>query len=362
MDEKSSLISLSTFIPFGPVRLTLLKKYFGSFEKAWDATEKDFLEIGVKKELLAKFLKHRWDFDISDYKKRLTEKHIKTVTILDSDYSVNLKDLSNMPFVLYVLGDLVPQDSNACAIVGTRKPTTYGREVAHIFSKGLAEVGVTIVSGLALGIDSAAHRGALDVQGRTLAVIGCGLDIIYPTSNLTLAREIIKGHGAILSEYPLGYPALRNNFPSRNRIISGLSKAVIVVEGAQKSGTLLTASAAAEQGRTVFAVPGQITSPMSEAPHYLIQNGAKFAFSPKDILDEMNMELKVDSQQFEKLMPSDKLEEQIIKVLENEEKHMDDVARELKLDVSEVSAKLSLMQIKGMVKGMGEGIYKIKNF
>lgn len=358
MTEKDFLISLSTFVPFGPMRLSLLKKYFGSYEKAWKAEKQELITIGLRQDLVTNFSNHRGKFKYDEYCKNLEKKEIKVVTIFDDIYPENLKDLPNMPMVLYVLGDLKSCDVNAVAIVGTRKSTTYGREVAEIFASGLSEVGVTIVSGLALGIDSAAHRGALEVKGRTIAVIGSGLDIIYPASNMQLAREIAKGHGAVISEYPLGYPALRTNFPSRNRIISGLSKAVIVVEGAQKSGTLLTASAAAEQGRTVFAVPGQITSPMSEAPHYLIQNGAKIAFGPKDILDEMDLQMQVDHKALEKVMPEDELEKLILTILENEEKHIDEIVREVKKEMSDISSKLSIMQIKGMVKGMGEGVYK----
>lgn len=172
--------------------------------------------------------------------------------------------------------------------------TPYGKEVAQYFSREIAGCGVVIISGLARGIDTVAHRGALSVGGRTIAVVANGLDAIYPPENTALAGEIVEKGGAILSEYPLGHPALPLNFRFRNRIVSGLSKALVVVEGLKRSGTLITASHAADQGRTVFAVPGQITSPTSEAPHFLLQNGARMALSPKDILDELSLEVKVD--------------------------------------------------------------------
>lgn len=235
--------------------------------------------------------------------------------------------------------------------------TSYGREVAEKFSKGLASFGVTIISGLAHGIDTAAHKGALSVGGRTVAVLGNGLDTIYPLENTGLAKEIIESGGAILSEYPLGYPALPENFANRNRIVSGMSKAVVVVEGAEKSGTLLTATHAAEQGKTVFAVPGQITNPMSFAPHFLLKNGARIATDVKDVIEELDMQIKVDRDKMEKVLPAGKDEEQFLDILALEPMHLDEIVRISGIKTSEVSARLTIMEMKGMVRNLGRGMY-----
>jgi DNA processing protein len=173
-----------------------------------------------------------------------------------------------------------------------------------------------------------------------------------------LAREIIEKESAVVSEYPLGHPALPINFASRNRIVSGLSKAVLVVEGAEKSGTLLTASSAADQGRTVFAVPGQITSPLSAAPLFLLKNGAKIATEPSDILEELDIQVKVDREKIEKVMPSTKEETELLEILTNEPLHLDEVARISSLDTPSVSARLTIMELKGLVKNMGGGVYR----
>jgi len=283
---------------------------------------------------------------------------INFLTIKDADYPHNLVDLDSAPPVLYIKGNLEPSDSNSVAIVGTRKMTFYGKEVTEKFTKELSNLGITIVSGLALGVDACAHKACLDEGGRTIAVLASGLDIITPGSNTALAKRIVEGRGALVSEYPLGHPPLRTNFASRNRIISGLSRAVLVIEGAQQSGTLLTASAAAEQGRPVFAVPGQITSPMSAAPLFLIESGAKMATNVMDILEELNMEFSVNHEMMENIMPQTKEERSLSTIITNEPVHLDEIVRISGLNVSDISARLTIMELKGLVKNLGGGIYK----
>lgn len=358
MTERQALVALCAHVPFGPARVKLLIDYFGSAKKVWSASKDKLVEVGLSFDSASEFIRHREKFDENNYFSKLKKLKIDFMTINDSNYPTNLVDLGNAPSVLYVKGKIKTKDTNAIAIVGTRKMTSYGREVTENFAGELVRLGITIVSGLARGIDTVAHKSALAAGGRTIAVIGRGLDEIYPLENTNLAEKIAGGHGAVISEYPLGYPVLRNNFASRNRIISGFSKAVLVVEGAKKSGTLLTASSAAEQGRQVFAVPGQITSPMSAAPHFLIENGAKIAFSVKDILDELDLQLKVDKEEIEKVLPSSKDEEKLLEILENEPLHLDELARISTLEVKEVSARLTIMEIKGLVKDLGKGVYK----
>src|SRR4030042_2674995 len=231
MSDKEYLVALCAFTDFGPVRINLLISYFKSAKKVWNADTNDLLEVGLRKATVEKFISHQNSFNFEGYFEKLNKYNIKYITEDEMEYPNNLRGLDNTPVVLYYIGNLSKNDDNSVAIVGSRKMTSYGKEVAEKFSTELASYGITIVSGLARGIDTVAHRGALSVNGRTLAVIASGLDTIYPPENLGLAKEIIKKGGAILSEYPLGYPALPVNFPSRNRIVSGLSKAVIVVEG-----------------------------------------------------------------------------------------------------------------------------------
>ncbi len=217
-----------------------------------------------------------------------TIKKIYKASWQDKKYPENLLSLpaNERPQLLYMSGSMRKADKKAVAIIGTRRMTDYGKRMAAKFARELAKNKVTIVSGLARGIDTIAHKAALSAGGRTIAVLGCGLDIVYPPENKSLA-ERIKNSGVIISEFPLGTKPLGKNFLTRNRIISGLSLAVLVVEGARRSGTLSTASWAANQGRDVFAIPGPIDSPLSAAPLYLIENGAQIAQKPKDILDSI---------------------------------------------------------------------------
>jgi DNA processing protein len=358
MIDINYLVALYSFTYFGPARTKLLLKYFGNAKKAWQATLNDYLEIGLKERLAKEFVKYRDTFDIEKYFKKLEALSINFVTYKDSNYPENLRGLDDAPLVLYYLGTLRVGDVNAVAIVGSRKMTSYGREVAYKFASELASLGITIVSGLALGIDAVAHKATVDVGGRGIAVMASGLDIITPMTNRNLAFVIVKKGGNLMSEYPLGFPPYKTNFASRNRIVSGLSKAIIVVEGLKKSGTLLTASSAAEQGRAVFAVPGQITSPMAQAPLFLLKNGARLATSVADILEELDMQLHVDKEVVESVMPADKDEGKLIEVLGREPLHLDELARITNLKASEVSGKLIVMELKGMVKNIGNGVYK----
>lgn len=358
MTEDQYLTAICAFNYFGPARTKLLLDYFKSATDIWESKQSELIEIGLSKQKVLEFSEFRKKFDIETYFKKLEKLNIKVTTILDKNYPRNLKDLPGAPIVLYYRGNIKSANLNSIAIVGSRKITSYGREVARKFSSELASFGITIISGLAHGVDTEAHKGALSVKGRTLAVIGNGLDSIYPSENINLAKEIIENEGAVISEFPLGYPALPVNFAIRNRIVSGMSSAVIVVEGAEKSGTLLTAAHAAEQGKTVFAVPGQITSPLSYAPLYLLKNGARIATCTRDILEELDLQVRVDREKVENVMPANESEAKLIGILENEPLHLDELVRISGSKVDEVSARLTIMEMKGMVKNMGKGIYK----
>jgi DNA processing protein len=358
MTESQYLTAIYAFNYFGPQRIKLLLSYFGNAKKIWKCGSDELIKIGLAEAKVLAFQFFRKNFDIEKYFEKLEKLKIKVVTILDKNYPQNLKGLEGAPAVLYYKGSLDSLKSSSVAIVGTRKMTSYGREVTERFSSELANYGVTIISGLARGVDTAAHTACLSVGGKTVAVLGNGLDTIYPLENTGLATEIVKRGGAIISEYPLGYPALPANFAIRNRIVSGLSDAVIVIEGAEKSGTLLTAAHAAEQGKTVFAVPGQITSPLSAAPLLLLKNGAKMATETKDILDELDLQVKVDRQKLEKIAPESREEAKILEILENEALHLDELVRISGGKTPEISARLTIMEMKGLVKNLGKGMYK----
>lgn len=245
------------------------------------------IEVGLSHKKVELFEDYRLKFNAPDFLEQHTRQNIKIVTFLDEDYPVNLKGLEGAPVVLFVKGTIKPGDAKSVAIVGSRNMSAYGKESAQNISSYLANAGITIVSGLARGIDTVAHKVALNAGGRTIAVLGSGLDRVYPWENSGLAQNIVEKGGALVSEYPVGHQTLPFNFAARNRIISGLSKAVIVIEGAAKSGTLLTASAAAEQGRSVFAVPGEISSPLSAAPFFLLNNGARLFTSAEEVIKEL---------------------------------------------------------------------------
>ncbi len=357
MSENEYLVALYAFLPFGPVRTRLLLDYFGSAESAWKVDEKELREINLSEKLINNFIIFKKNFD-DTYFATLEKLNIQYVTFKDKNYPKNLLEIEDFPLVLYTKGRIKAEDSNAVAIIGSRKMTSYGKEVSSRFASELASRGVTIVSGLALGIDAVAHKAALDAGGRTIAVIASGLDNITPVSNRKLAEEFIReDQGVVVTEFPLGHQPQRHDFAVRNRIISGLSKAVVVVEGEIKSGTLLTASHAAQQGRQVFTVPGQITSPMSGASNYLLKNGAHMAVSIGDVLEELDMQLQVNKEEVEKIMPADEVEELLVNIITNEPLHLDEIVRQSEIDTPEVTAKLTMMEIKGLVKNLGSGVY-----
>lgn len=363
--ERDYWLAFSCFTPIGPARFKLLLKYFGSAKKAWGAKPQEYIKLGLKNTFIADFNRFREEFDLDSYLLRMAKLDIKALTFEDSGYPELLKKLEDSPYILYVLfkGEnesfLRDLADVSVAVIGARKMTSYGKEVAERLVVGLVDAGVTIVSGLALGIDAAAHKTAIDAGGSTIGVLGGGLDNIYPPSNERLASEMIQsGRGVLISEYPLGYPALPQNFPSRNRIVSGLSLGVVIIEGMEKSGTLLTASAAASQGREVFAVPGPVTSPLSRAPHFLLKNGAKLVEKAQDILEELDIKEIRKKQRAKRELPETEEEKKLFNILKNEPMDIDSLVRISGLATGVVLSTLTLMELKGMLKNIG-GVYTI---
>jgi DNA processing protein len=268
-------------------------------------------------------------------------------------YPRYLKEISHPPPVLYVRGAIRETDEWAIAVVGTRRKTAYGRQVTTDLVRGLVNNNVTIVSGLARGIDSIAHEAAVEMGGRTIAVLGSGLDIIYPSENRTLANRIINGQGALISEFPIGTKPEGKNFPPRNRVISGLSMGVIVVEAGKRSGALITADFALEQDREVFAVPGNVTSPASRGTNSLIQEGAKLVRNVEDVLEELNMVMVQEKAAVQMSMPESAEEAQLLKNLTHQPVHIDELIQQAGLPSSLVSSTLTLMELRGMVRQVG---------
>jgi DNA processing protein len=294
----------------------------------------------------------------------MKESGINVYTIHDSEYPENLKNIYDPPPVLYVKGGIKEEDGLAIGIVGSRKATDYGLKAAERIAYRLAEVGITIVSGMALGIDSAAHRGALHAKGRTIAVCGCGLKYTYPVSNYNLGVEI-AGNGAMVSEYPFDTPANPYQFPARNRIISGMSLGVIIVEAGERSGSLITADYALEQGREVFAVPGNISSPNSIGTNALIKSGAKLVSSIEDILEELNLDVVFKDNNEAAAANNNEAteisieESLVLKILKKKEAGKDEIAAVSGLPAGKVMAALTMLEIKGMIQQIGENFLLI---
>lgn len=336
----------------GATRQRALLDYFGDLETAWRASAHDLHQAGLDKRSLANLLKVREALDLDAELERLKRLGVRALTSNDPDYPRNLREVYNAPPLLYVRGQLERRDEWAVAIVGTRQASAYGKEVARLLAAGLARAGVTVVSGLARGIDAEAHRACLDAGGRTLAVLGSGVDVIYPSQNARLATEIV-GHGALLSDYALGTPPEASNFPARNRIVSGLTLGTIVVEGDMGSGALITAGFAGEQGRAVLAVPGSILARTSRGPNHLIQNGAAPVTSVDDILQELNLTMVSQQAQAQAVLPENETESVLLQHISADPVHVDELGRALKLPIAQVTSTLALMELKGMVRQVG---------
>ena len=337
----------------GPAKVQALLDYYGSLANAWHANEFELYKIGLDKRAVANFLQTRHDVDLDAALDQVEKAKIKLLTWESPDYPNYLREIPTPPPLLYVMGGLLEQDRWAVAVVGTRRLTSYGRQVTRDLVAGLVQNNITVVSGLARGIDAIAHKTAVDLGGRTLAVLGSGLDAIYPADNRTLAQEITQGHGAIISEYGLGIQPEAKNFPPRNRIISGLSLGVIIVEAGERSGALITTNFALEQNRDVFAVPGNINSPASQGPNKLIQEGAKLVTRVEDVLEELNLHMVAERTAVQLVLPETAEEIALYTQLSAQPVHIDDLSRSTGLPSALVSSTLTLMELKGMVQQVG---------
>jgi DNA processing protein len=336
----------------GAARMQKLLAVFGSLQEAWEASPHALVACGLDNRSLQSILSERRRIRPHDLLDRCLTLGIDIFTCQDAAYPRRLKEIPLPPPVVYVRGIFMEADDIAIALVGTRRVTAYGRSVARQFAEGFSASGVTVVSGLARGVDGEAHTACLEAGGRTLAVLGCGVDVVYPPEHRKLADSIMES-GALISDYPPGTPPDGTNFPPRNRLIAGLSLATVVVEAGAQSGALLTAKFAAEYGRDVFAVPGSIFSPTQQGCHRLLADGVAPALSPSEVLTALDLERAAQRTQARMLLPEDPVEAKLLQVLEMEPTHIDLVRARADLPIEQVSSVLALMELKGMVRQVG---------
>ncbi len=352
MNDKRFWIGFNLVKGIGAVRMRALLAYFDSLEEAWAAPPERLQEAGLSPKLAASVDKIRAGIDLDQIWSQIEKQGIQILTWDDELYPPRLKEIEQPPPVVYVRGEITLDDHYAVAVVGTRRITPYGRQITDELAAFLAGQGVTVVSGLARGVDAVAHSAALKAGGRTIAVLGSGVDKVYPPEHRQLAEQIMK-QGALVSDYAVGAAPEAANFPPRNRIISGLSMATVVVEAGETSGALITAEFAAEQGREVFAVPGNILAPQSKGTNKLIQNGAQPLLSPQDLTQALNLTRAGEFKAARKVLPKDAIEAQLLGVLGAEPVHVDEIRNQTGLPIEKVSATLTLMELKGMVRQVG---------
>ena len=340
----------------GRVRLSRLESFFDNLEDAWRAGPAELKRAGLDDRVAGAVIAARSRLSLEAEMEKLERHGVKVLSYRDAGYPARLKEIHDYPPLLYVRGSILPEDEWCLAVVGTRRASVYGRQVTEEIVTDLVRSKLTIISGLARGVDTVAHRSALDAGGRTIAVFGCGLDTVYPGENAFLARRITE-RGALVSEYPLGTGPRAENFPRRNRIMSGLSLGVLVTEAGTSSGAMITARLALEQNREVLAIPGSILSPVSSGTNQLIQEGAKLVNSYKDVLEELNLTSVVHQMEVKEIIPASDTETLLLGQLGFEPTHVDEVCRSSNLSISQVSSTLAMMELKGMVRQVGTMSY-----
>lgn len=364
MEENFYLYSLHTIPALGPRGIERLLDAFPSPRTMWEANGDELERAGIKREKIPEILFAKRNINIERGRELLEKEGIRVISIKDAEYPALLKTISSPPPLLYIKGKMPESHGLTLAVVGTRMCSAYGREVTEPLVRDLVLSGFTIISGMAKGIDTIAHHTALEHGGKTIAVLGSGIDekTLYPSQNRHLAKRIASEGSAVLSEFVPGTMPLPEYFPQRNRIIAGLAKGVLVVEAPEKSGALITARFAIDEGREVFAVPGHIFSKNSAGTHRLIQMGAKLVRGSEDILEELHVEGHAISSSASLSSLASPDEKQLMTVFENQEApiHIDTLAELSGLNINTVSSTLTLMEIDGRIKNLGSGMYTIK--
>ena len=343
---------LNSEISIGNRTIEKLFEYFGSPEEVWDNLSDERNNITYIKNEVIDRLVNKKTFYKEKLLKQLEDNNVQITTVLDGDYPEKLKNIINPPCILYCKGSLECLNNISIGIVGSRKATDYGKWCADKFAKELSNYGITIISGLASGIDTIAHKAAIKNNGKTIGVIGCGINIIYPSKNHEVYKDIENTGGAVISEYPFGMEPIASNFPCRNRIISGLSLGVLVIEAQDKSGTLITAGHAAEQGKDVFCVPGNINSIFSVGTNKLIRDGAKLVMCVDDIIEEIGELKKMKTLHIKKETKIDnlnKIEQDIVNIVKETEKNFDEIKNKLDYPISEILSNLTILEMKGII-------------
>lgn len=354
--EREAYIALNMLDGMGPVRARNLIELLGSPEAVFEADPETLIKAkGIGGEMAEAIVNQRDSVDVAGEIEQTEALGGRILTCLDEEYPAALRTIYDPPLALYILGKLVPADKHAIALVGSRRSSHYGQQTADRLAFQLARVGYTVISGLARGIDTEAHKGSLKAGGRTIAVLGGALDKIYPPENAGLAEQIAQ-HGAVISEFTLGREPDKTTFPYRNRIVSGMSMGVVVVEAPFKSGSLITAEQAMDQGRSVFAVPGRIDNPNARGCHMLIKSGAKLVENVDDILQEFEMLISPEQREMAKeagrrpeVMLTDD-EEKIVRALGSDTLDIDTLARSAGLNISSVSGLLIGLELKKVIR------------
>ncbi len=352
MDSKKYWVGFNLVKGIGAVRLRALLDHFGDLALAWDSPGDALMAAGLSQKIIDNLFAIRSKVDLDRFYKKIQKHGIQVITWEDETYPRRLKEIDQPPPVLYLKGELLDEDDWSVAVVGTRRITPYGNQVAAELGTFLAQNGITVISGLARGVDAVAHTAAIKAGGRTFAVLGNGVDQIYPPENRHLAEQMIA-QGGLLSDYAPGTPPDSANFPPRNRIISGLAIATVVVEAGETSGALITASFAAEQGREVFAVPGNINAPQSKGANRLIQNGAHPLLEMADILETLNLTQVSQQRSARRTLPEDATEVRLYQALNELPTHIDEVCAEVGMPIEKVSSTLAMMELKGLVRQVG---------
>ena len=361
VDERIFWIWLSQIPGIGARRFHLLIEHFGSASQVWfdSKNEIEKLTSFLGSNVIHEIINQRNDKTLDRIKRMMDSSKFRIITLFDDEYPKLLKEIYDPPPVLYCKGLPIKNHQPAISIVGSRRSTAYGRQMAEKFSYELAAAGVTVVSGLARGIDAMAHYGALKAGGDTVGVLGCGVDIIYPPENRKLFSRMVQ-EGTILTEYPPGSSPVAGNFPARNRIISGMTSGVLVIEAGQRSGALITVDFALEQGREVYALPGNINVPQSAGTNKLLKEGAKLVTDVQDILEELGLQQK-NKEKNQEPVQLDFFETQVYNALQEGERHLEELLKETKMDVHKLNAVLTMLEIKGIVKQMPGKIF-IRNW
>lgn len=368
-DEQRDWLRLALVPGIGTTHFVRLLARYRTPRRVFEASARELEEV-VGRNLAVRLAEYAETQDLRGQEKAMEAFGASLITLNDTAYPMRLGEIFDPPLVLFQRGSLIDADENAIAIVGTRRATPYGIRMAERLARDLASRGMTIVSGMAEGIDTAAHRGALAAGGRTIAVLGCGVDVVYPESNRTLMEEI-AANGAVLSQFSMGMKPMKGNFPIRNRIISGMSLGTVVVQAPARSGALITAHTAVEQGREVFAVPGEVGAPNAEGPHQLIREGAKLIENAEDILLELNIEVsagyveppieqhtappkpaavEAPATRSQPIANVSDNERRVLSALKPDGSFIDDIAQTCRVSISEALSALTMLEIKGMVR------------